>query len=631
MGGSSIGNEDLLLRIQSDVAKAVSDLQTIATTLSSVKSSSEATATGISALNTSASAATSGFSKFQATLVSFAAGVSLVREGIAGAHEVISTFSDVTIGAAENFAKFAQQLDNTTRQMGVSSGFAQVLQAMRIRLQEMGQGADTGEYALRLFSRTVEQAAQGAGTSALLFQRLGIQVNDMSGQLRPTEAILSDVAQAFGGMNDGAAKVALSMQLFGRQGPLLLPILAQMKDGTAAFTEQLQQLGFIMSDDLIKAGQKFNQEWAGVSTTIEAGKRVWGAYLAEALMPVVRLFREDLQIVMQLFVEHSSEVKVAIDLLIAPLAVLERAFHGVVFEATGLVEVFHWLGLAASAAEGNVRPLAEALGLLDGATQQWVARSAHAAGSLDLLNQALKASSSLTQEQVKAEQAATDKLLAAAEQKKTALIEETQGKRAALDEEYNFEQQQAAQAFARQVAALKDSYKAQGLAFNEHSTEMQQLRLQYDLAQDTAKQTHDAKVMELTDTQNKKIKQLDLDAALAHDKALIAIDVAGIKARLDLHQISAADAAREEGAAAVKELDDEKQLLQKKLDNDVLEVAERKTVQDRIAAIDDQIVLKKTQTEDLVVKATQKSADDQRKVLDSVAEYYNKAFGTAQQ
>ena len=82
--------------------------------------------------------------------------------------------------------------------------------------------------------------------ASIAFKALGIDVRDASGNIRDTNAVFLDIADRFGRMQDGATKSALAMQVFGKSGAELIPLLNSGRDGLkgmAAYAEHAQVLG----------------------------------------------------------------------------------------------------------------------------------------------------------------------------------------------------------------------------------------------------------------------------------------------------------------------------------------------------------------------------------------------------
>jgi hypothetical protein len=94
------------------------------------------------------------------------------------------------------------------------------------------------------------------GSAAL--NALGVSATDVHGQIRPTEQVLLDLADKFSAMPDGADKAALAVKLFGKEGLAIIPFLNQGREGITALMEEAQRLGLVMSEDVARASEVFN-------------------------------------------------------------------------------------------------------------------------------------------------------------------------------------------------------------------------------------------------------------------------------------------------------------------------------------------------------------------------------------
>lgn len=106
-------------------------------------------------------------------------------------------------------------------------------------------------------SRGMEEAEKRTGPAYDALKALGVNATDANGRLRPTGDVLEEVATKFHGMEDGAGKTAIAMDLFGRSGANLIPLLNQGAAGIDAFKRQADQLGLTMSGQDVEATKKY--------------------------------------------------------------------------------------------------------------------------------------------------------------------------------------------------------------------------------------------------------------------------------------------------------------------------------------------------------------------------------------
>ena len=136
-----------------------------------------------------------------------------------------------------------------------------------VSTEELGTGL------VRLTSRMAD-VMQGSKSAASAFNALGVQVKNQDGTMRGADDVLTDVAQRFSEFEDGSTKTALAVELFGRSGAKLIPLLNQGRAGLAAMGAEARALGVSFDEGAAKAAEEFNdnltrlgQSWAGLKMT----------------------------------------------------------------------------------------------------------------------------------------------------------------------------------------------------------------------------------------------------------------------------------------------------------------------------------------------------------------------------
>jgi tetratricopeptide (TPR) repeat protein len=106
--------------------------------------------------------------------------------------------------------------------------------------------------------RSMNDVTDGLSTQVRAFDQLGVVVTDNEGNLRDTDQVIGDVADAFKGMEDGAKKGALAQIIFGRAGRDMIPFLNQGREGIEAMRKEADALGITMGGDLTAAAEETN-------------------------------------------------------------------------------------------------------------------------------------------------------------------------------------------------------------------------------------------------------------------------------------------------------------------------------------------------------------------------------------
>ena len=169
------------------------------------------------------------------------------------------------------------------------------------------------------------------GSAAL--KALGVSATDAHGQIRPTEAVLLDLAEKFARMPDGADKAALAVKLFGKEGLAISPFLNQGREGISALMEEAQRLGLVMSEDVARASEVFNDNLTRLSAIFEGVQRQIGA----AVIPILADFTEQVILAQTETGSFSNELQRITANREATIAFLESIASGLAFIAESAV------------------------------------------------------------------------------------------------------------------------------------------------------------------------------------------------------------------------------------------------------------------------------------------------------
>jgi hypothetical protein len=148
--------------------------------------------------------------------------------------------------AISKAAEFGKQLEVASQKTGMEVEQLSALQ-YAANLSDVSVGDLT--IGLQRLSRGMEEAEKSTGPAYEAMNALGIRAMDAQGHLRPMHDVLLDLAARFRGMEDGAGKTALAMDLFGRSGANLIPLLNQGSEGITELEQRARELGVTMSDD----------------------------------------------------------------------------------------------------------------------------------------------------------------------------------------------------------------------------------------------------------------------------------------------------------------------------------------------------------------------------------------------
>jgi hypothetical protein len=142
---------------------------------------------------------------------------------------------------------------------------------------------------LQKLSKGMADAAGGKGPAAA-FKALGIAVTDARGQLRGSDEVMREIADRFSRMEDGATKTALAMQMFGKTGAEMIPLLNEGADGLARMADESDRLGNTITTKTAKGAEKFNDTLTRISAIMQGVINK----VMEAALPALQSFAETL-------------------------------------------------------------------------------------------------------------------------------------------------------------------------------------------------------------------------------------------------------------------------------------------------------------------------------------------------
>lgn len=149
--------------------------------------------------------------------------------------------------------------------------------------QRLGIGADQASTAFGIFSKQIQKTTEATDPAKTKLGELGISVKDSAGIVKPFNNLLLETADKFRGMKDGSEKTAAAMELFGRSGKDLIPLLNQGSDGIKKLEEQADKLGITLTSKNIQAVNKYIQSQKDLADSTNALKIQVGTLTAPIL------------------------------------------------------------------------------------------------------------------------------------------------------------------------------------------------------------------------------------------------------------------------------------------------------------------------------------------------------------
>lgn len=134
---------------------------------------------------------------------------------------------------------------------------------------------------MKTFTSVLDGAATGQAEQILLMNRLGMSYSDFEGL--SVEETFKKAIEALQGMEEGAEKTQLAVDLFGRSGQELLPLLNDEVGSIDALFQQFEDLGLIIDNETVKAGESLDDQ----ITLLTEKVKMLGTNIGVELMPWV--------------------------------------------------------------------------------------------------------------------------------------------------------------------------------------------------------------------------------------------------------------------------------------------------------------------------------------------------------
>lgn len=167
-----------------------------------------------------------------------------------------------TFGVAKATAAYGDKMWKTSQMVGMG---VEEFQKLAYAAKYSGVGIDEFSMGLAKFNKTITDAAAGSQTAGRVFKDLGINLKDAQGNLRAPDEIFKEVAEVFENLEGNAAKSAAAMDLFGRSGVKMIPLLNSGKKGLEAMGDEAVRMGFVLSEETTKAGETFNDNFLRIT------------------------------------------------------------------------------------------------------------------------------------------------------------------------------------------------------------------------------------------------------------------------------------------------------------------------------------------------------------------------------
>ncbi len=145
----------------------------------------------------------------------------------------------------------ADRLDEMAQRTGLS---VEQLSELEYAAKMGGTSIDAVQTAMGRLAAKATEAATGNKTAAIAFDALGVSVKNSSGGLKTQLELFEEVGQRISEINDPTLRAAMAIEVFGKSGTQLLPLLLDL----GKLRQEVRDLGGVVSKEFAANAAEFN-------------------------------------------------------------------------------------------------------------------------------------------------------------------------------------------------------------------------------------------------------------------------------------------------------------------------------------------------------------------------------------
>lgn len=265
----------------------------------------------------------------------------LAMAGIAAAGAAAIAGVGTLVAMADGAAHAADEVRKLTRETGLS---AEAASGLHFAGEKLNIDNDALSKSFGIFSKTIELHAD-------TLKKLHVEVIKTKDGHVDLEGTIEHVADQFKKMPDGVEKTALAMQLFGKSGKDMIPLLNQGSAGLKEMGADAAKMGLVFSGQGLEAARQYGlaqkelgERFEGMKNTIGMAvvpilTKVFGI-LAEAADKIIPPLLAGFGVMVQVFGNLVDAIHPVLEVATAFGSLWGDALSGTSFEADGLAETW---------------------------------------------------------------------------------------------------------------------------------------------------------------------------------------------------------------------------------------------------------------------------------------------------
>ncbi len=233
------------------------------------------------------------------------------------------------LALANKTAETADVIDKLSERTGINR---EELQRWKYAAEQSGGDIGKLEVGMKKLSDVMDGASNGSKANVEAFGKLGISMDDLKSKSQSD--IFDDVMNALADMPQGAERNALGNDLLGKSYTELLPLLNAGSEGMTGLKDRADELGLVMSEDMVKANVVFGDTMADVK-----------AEFGMVFMTISNQMLPTLQLFLDFILAHMPEIQSIFSIVFDVIAKVIKVATDVImtYLMPWLESLFEWI------------------------------------------------------------------------------------------------------------------------------------------------------------------------------------------------------------------------------------------------------------------------------------------------
>lgn len=255
------------------------------------------------------------------------------------AFETVKLAGEMVKSTAEVGAHFVEMAE----QVGIG---IEPLQQLGFVAGQSGSSVDELAIGLRKLSVTAASAKRGNKEAAATLKGLGVDAGKLANGSLTLDGALMQISDRFKSMPDGAKKLALSTEAFGRSGSKLIPMLNRGSEELGAMRQEFIDLGGQIDEHTAREMKGFGDETYKIGVIFQGLKNTIVKAVLPAILKLTKAFVEWFKLHRE---EITRKLEHAMYLLVEAMKAVGRALSWLSDMLTNLGDAFKAVAIAVAA------------------------------------------------------------------------------------------------------------------------------------------------------------------------------------------------------------------------------------------------------------------------------------------